>query len=554
MELNGSQIVLETLKEQGVDTIFGYPGGTILNIFDELYKYGDTFNHILTAHEQGAAHAADGYARATGKVGVCFATSGPGATNLVTGIATAYMDSIPVVAITCNYATEGLGRDSFQEVDICGITMPITKHNFQVKSVEELAPTIRRAFRIAQSDRKGPVLIDIPKDFTAAKCEYTPEPKQQPNPPKKPRKDCLDRAVELLQNAKKPLIYVGGGAILSEVGEDLITFAEKIDAPVVSSLMGLGAFPYNHPLHLGLIGMHGHFECNKAAHDCDVLITCGARFSDRVAGNRKKFAPNAEILHIDIDNAEMDKNIYSNYHLRGDLKEVIPILTRAIEQLDHKDWIDEVNSYRRPFDQLQIGDYVNPQTLIEKIDAATDDDTIVVTDVGQHQLWAAQFYKFKQPRTLLTSGGLGTMGYSMGASIGGQFGCPDKTVVMFAGDGGFHMNLSELATMCSYNVPVKMFIMNNTVLGMVRQWQKLFYGNRFSDTDQHRKNDLAAVAEAFGVKGLRINTNDDIDAVLKETFEHQGPVLVDCRISPDSNVLPMIPPGGAHTDIIEKFN
>ena len=416
------------------------------------------------------------------------------------------MDSIPVVAITCNYATEGLGRDSFQEVDICGITMPITKHNFQVKSVEELAPTIRRAFRIAQSDRKGPVLIDIPKDFTAAKCEYTPEPKQQPNPPKKPRKDCLDRAVELLQNAKKPLIYVGGGAILSEVGEDLITFAEKIDAPVVSSLMGLGAFPYNHPLHLGLIGMHGHFECNKAAHDCDVLITCGARFSDRVAGNRKKFAPNAEILHIDIDNAEMDKNIYSNYHLRGDLKEVIPILTRAIEQLDHKDWIDEVNSYRRPFDQLQIGDYVNPQTLIEKIDAATDDDTIVVTDVGQHQLWAAQFYKFKQPRTLLTSGGLGTMGYSMGASIGGQFGCPDKTVVMFAGDGGFHMNLSELATMCSYNVPVKMFIMNNTVLGMVRQWQKLFYGNRFSDTDPHRKTDFAAVAEAFGVKGLRIKT------------------------------------------------
>ncbi len=554
MELNGSQIVLETLKEQGVDTVFGYPGGTILNIFDELYKYGDTFNHILTAHEQGAAHAADGYARATGKVGVCFATSGPGATNLVTGIATAYMDSIPVVAITCNYATEGLGRDSFQEVDICGVTMPITKHNFQVKSVEELAPTIRRAFRIAQSDRKGPVLIDIPKDFTAAKCEYTPEPKQQPNPPKKPRKDCLERAIELLQTAKKPLIYVGGGAILSDVGEDLITFAEKIDAPVVSSLMGLGAFPYNHPLHLGLIGMHGHFECNKAAHDCDVLITCGARFSDRVAGNRKKFAPNAEILHIDIDNAEMDKNIYSNYHLRGDLKEVIPILTRAIEQLDHKDWIDEVSGYRRPFDQLQIGDYVNPQTLIEKIDATTPDDTIVVTDVGQHQLWAAQFYKFEQPRTLLTSGGLGTMGYSMGASIGGQFGCPDKTVVMFAGDGGFHMNLSELATMCSYNVPVKMFIMNNTVLGMVRQWQKLFYGNRFSDTDPHRKTDFAAVAEAFGVKGLRINTNDDIDAVLKETFEHPGPVLVDCRISPDSNVLPMIPPGGAHTDIIEKFN
>lgn len=554
MELNGSQIVLEVLKEQGVDTVFGYPGGTILNIFDELYKYGDTFNHILTAHEQGAAHAADGYARATGKVGVCFATSGPGATNLVTGIATAYMDSIPVVAITCNYATSGLGRDSFQEVDICGITMPITKHNFQVKSVEELAPVLRRAFRIAQSGRKGPVLVDIPKDFTAAVCTYTPEPAQQPEETVKPKKSCFDRAVALLQQAKKPLIYVGGGCVLSGIGEDLITFAEKVDAPVVSSLMGLGAFPNGHPLHLGLIGMHGHFECNKAAHDCDVLITCGARFSDRVAGNRKKFAPNAEILHIDIDAAEMDKNIISNYHLRGDIKEVIPMLTRAIEQLDHSAWKQEVSSYRRPFVQLQIGDYVNPQTLIEKVDAATNDDAIIVTDVGQHQLWTAQFYKFKKPRTFLSSGGLGTMGYSMGAAMGGQLGCPDKQVILFAGDGGFHMNLAELATMASYNIPVKMFIMNNKVLGMVRQWQKLFYENRFADTDPHRKTDFASVAEAFGVKGLRMNTNEEIDAVLAEALAYPGPVLVDCRISPDSNVLPMIPPGGAHTDIIEKFN
>jgi acetolactate synthase-1/2/3 large subunit len=553
MELNGSQIVLETLKEQGVDTIFGYPGGTILNIFDELYKYGDTFNHILTAHEQGAAHAADGYARATGKVGVCFATSGPGATNLVTGIATAYMDSIPVVAITCNVANSLIGRDSFQEVDITGITMPITKHNFMVKRVEDLAPTIRKAFKIAISGRKGPVLIDIPKDITAAVCEYQPQPKQEPEEAVKPHDGCVERAVELIKNAKKPLIYVGGGAILSDVGEDLITFAEKIDAPVVSTLMGLGAFPNGHPLHLGLIGMHGHFECNKAAHDCDVLITCGARFSDRVAGNRGKFAPNAEILHIDIDSAEMDKNINSNYHLRGNINEVIPLLTREIEQLDHSDWKAEVESFKRPFNQIQIGDYVNPQTLIEKIDDITGDDTIVVTDVGQHQLWAAQFYKFTQPRTLLTSGGLGTMGYSMGAAMGGQLGCPNKQVVMFAGDGGFHMNLSELATMASYNIPVKMFIMNNTVLGMVRQWQKLFYANRFADTDPHRKTDFVAVAEAFGVKGLRISTNDDIDDVLKEAFAHQGPVLIDCRISPDSNVLPMIPPGGAHTDIIEKF-
>ncbi|WP_294952222.1 biosynthetic-type acetolactate synthase large subunit [uncultured Eubacterium sp.] len=554
MKRNGSQIVLEVLKEQGVDTIFGYPGGTILNIFDELYKYGNTFNHILTAHEQAAAHAADGYARATGKVGVCFATSGPGCTNLVTGIATAYMDSVPVVAITCNYATSGLGRDSFQEVDICGITMPITKHNFQVEKVEDLADTIRRAFKIAQTGRKGPVLVDIPKDITAAECEYKKQDKVVPDKAKSPKQSCFDRAVNLINGAKKPIIYCGGGSVSSNVGKDLIKFAEKIDCPVVSSLMGLGAFPYGHPLHLGLIGMHGHFECNKAAHDCDVLIVCGARFSDRVAGNRAKFAPNAEILHIDIDAAEMDKNVVSNYHLRGDLAEIIPMLTDAVEKQDHSAWRNDIKSFSRPFNQLQIGDYVNPQTLIEKIDAKTADDTIIVTDVGQHQLWAAQFYKYVQPRTLLSSGGLGTMGYSMGAAIGGQIGCPDKQVVMFAGDGGFHMNLSELATVASYNVPVKMFIMNNTVLGMVRQWQKLFYDNRFSDTDPHRATDFVKVAEAFGVKGMRINTNDDIDTVLDEVFAYNGPVLVDCRISKDSNVLPMIPPGGAHTDIIEEFN
>ncbi len=553
MELNGSQIVLETLKEQGVDTIFGYPGGTILNIFDELYKYGDTFNHILTAHEQGAAHAADGYARATGKVGVCFATSGPGATNLVTGIATAYMDSVPVVAITCNVGTSLIGRDSFQEVDITGITMPITKHNFMVKRVEDLAPTIRRAFKIALSGRKGPVLIDIPKDITAAKCEYESQPAQVGENPVAPKDKCVKRAVELIRNAKKPIIYLGGGTVSSNVGEDIITFAEKIDAPVVSTLMGLGAFPNGHPLHLGLIGMHGHFECNKAAHDCDVLITCGARFSDRVAGNRGKFAPNAEILHIDIDAAEMDKNINSNYHLRGNINEVIPMLTREIEQLDHSEWKAEIESWKRPFNQIQIGDYVNPQNLIEAVDRLTDDDTIVVTDVGQHQLWAAQFYKFKMPRTFLSSGGLGTMGYSMGAAMGAQIGCPKKKVVMFAGDGGFHMNLTELTTMASYNIPVIMLIMNNKVLGMVRQWQKLFYGNRFSDTDPNRKTDFVKVAEAFGVKGMRINTNDDIMPVLKEAVNTNGPVLIDCRISPDSNVLPMIPPGGAHTDIIEEF-
>lgn len=553
MKLNGSQIVLEVLKEQGVDTVFGYPGGTILNIFDELYKYGKTFNHILTAHEQGASHAADGYSRATGKVGVCFATSGPGSTNLVTGIATAHMDSIPMVAITCNVGTSLIGRDSFQEVDIKGITMPITKHNFMVKNVEELADTLRQAFKIAISGRKGPVLVDIPKDITAAECEYISQPKQEAESLVKPKSKCFDRAVELLSNCKKPLIYVGGGAILSDVGKDLITFAEKIDAPVVSSLMGLGAFPNGHELHVGFIGMHGRFEANKAAHDCDVLITCGARFSDRVAGNRARFAPNAEILHIDIDAAEMDKNINSNYHLRGNLNEILPQLTCAIEQLDHTEWKQEINSFKRPFKQVQIEDYVNPQTLIEKVDECTPDDTIVVTDVGQHQMWAAQFYKYKMPRTLLTSGGLGTMGYSMGAAMGAAVGSCGRQVVMFVGDGGFHMNLSELATMASYNIPVKMFIMNNTVLGMVRQWQKIFYGNRFADTDPHRATDFVKVAEAFGVKGMRINTNDEIDDVLKEAFAVDGPVLVDCRISPDSNVLPMIPPGGAASDIIEEM-
>lgn len=553
MVLNGSQIVLEVLKEQGVDTVFGYPGGTILNIFDELYKYGDTFNHILTAHEQGASHAADGYARATGKVGVCFATSGPGSTNLVTGIATAYMDSIPMVAITCNVGTSMIGRDSFQEVDIKGITMPITKHNYMVRNVEELADVLRNAFRIATSGRKGPVLVDIPKDITSAKCEYYPAPKQQPDEPPFPKNECIERAIKLLENCKKPLIYLGGGAISADCSKEIREFAEKLDCPVVSSLMGLGAFNHDHELYVGLIGMHGRFESNKAAAQCDVLITCGARFSDRVAGNRVKFAPKADVLHIDIDPAEMDKNVFSNYHLRGDLKDVLPMLTKAISKHSHTEWKEEINSWKRPFVQTQIDDYVNPQKVIEAVDENTPDDAIIVTDVGQHQLWAAQFYKYREPRTLLTSGGLGTMGYSMGAAMGAAFGCPDKKVVLFAGDGGFHMNLNELATMASYNIPVVMIIMNNKVLGMVRQWQKLFYGNRFADTDPNRKTDFVKVAEAFGVKGMHINKNEEIDAVIKEAVAYNGPVVIDCRISPDSNVLPMIPPGGSSDDIITTF-
>ena len=430
--------------------------------------------------------------------------------------------------------------------------MPITKHNFLVKNIEDLAPVIRRAFKIAISGRKGPVMVDIPKDITEASCEYTPEPAQKPKPSFEPDENNFKRAVKLLKEAKKPLIYAGGGTISSNVGEDLITFAEKLDAPVVSTLMGLGAFPYNNPLHLGLIGMHGHFECNKAAHDCDVLITCGARFSDRVASSRKKFAPNAEILHIDIDAAEMDKNLNSNYHLRGDLKELIPRLTREIEQLDHTDWKNEINSFKRPFVQNQIGDFVNPQLLIEAVDKITPDDTIVVTDVGQHQLWTAQFYKFLYPRTFLSSGGLGTMGYSLGAAIGAKIGMPERKVVVFTGDGGFHMNLSELATVVSYNIPIKIFVMNNSVLGMVRELQKIFYNGRYSETEPKRKTDFVKAAEAFGVKGMRINNNEEINSVLNEAFSYDGPVLVDCRISPESAVLPIIPPGGAHTDIIEK--
>lgn len=540
MKLTGAQIVLEVLKEQGVDTVFGYPGGTIINIFDELYKAGDTFKHILTAHEQGASHAADGYARATGKVGVCFATSGPGSTNLVTGIATAYMDSVPIVAITCNVANPMIGRDTFQEIDITGITMPITKHNFLVKRIEDLADSIRRAFQIAVSGRPGPVLVDIPKDVTEAVFHYEQEPPQRPLPAPQSKQESLERAAALLQRAQKPLIYVGGGAIHSNVGEDLITFAEKIDAPVVSTLMGIGAFPYGHPLHLGLIGMHGHTECNKAARECDVLIACGARFSDRVTGNRGKFAPNAEILHIDIDAAEMDKNINAGYHLRGDLKEIIPMLTRAVEQLDHHEWRTELDAVKAPFRQQQLDDYVNPQQLIEAIDRATPDDTIIVTDVGQHQLWAAQFYRFRMPRTLLTSGGLGTMGYSLGAAIGGKLAYPERTVIVFVGDGGFHMNLPELATLATYHIPVKIFVMNNTVLGLVKQLQKVYCDGRFSDTEPHRITDFVKAAEAFGVKGMRIQHNDEIASVLSEALRSEETVVVDCRISPDANVLPMM--------------
>lgn len=553
MKLNGSQIILEVLLEQNVDTVFGYPGGTVLNIYDELYKYSDKINHILTSHEQGAAHAADGYARATGKVGVCFATSGPGATNLVTGIATAYMDSSPVVAITGNVSTNLLGRDSFQEIDITGVTMPITKHNFIVKDIEELAPTLRKAFSIANSGRKGPVLVDVPKDITAQEYEYEPLPAQHDDEVQMPKEHCTQRAVEVIREAEKPLIYIGGGCILSDCEKELLAFAERIDAPVVTSMMGLGAFPANHPLYVGMIGMHGVFEANKAAYQSDVLIVCGARFSDRVAGNRFKFAPNSKIVHIDIDGAEMDKNVFSEYHLRADLKGALSRMLKDLPQASHDEWKNEVNIWRRPLMTADTQGFVNPQKLIQAVDAQTADDDIIVTDVGQHQMWVAQYYRFIKPRTLVTSGGLGTMGFSMGAAIGASLGKQDKKVVLFAGDGGFHMNMSELATMASYHIPVVMFIMNNTVLGMVRQWQKLFYDNRFSQTDPHRKTDFVALAKAFGVEAMKIETNDEIDDVVKQALSMNAPVLVEVKISPDVNVLPMIPSGGSHTDTIEDM-
>lgn len=553
MKKTGAQIILEVLLEQNVDTVFGYPGGTVLNIYDELYKYSDRINHVLTSHEQGAAHAADGYARSTGKVGVCIATSGPGATNLVTGIATAYMDSSPIVAITGNVATSLLGRDSFQEIDITGVTMPITKHNFIVKDIKDLADTLRKAFQIASTGRKGPVLVDVPKDITAQEYEYEPLTARPNDEVPMPKESNTKKAIELIKNAQKPLMYVGGGAILSEASEEIKALAEKLDIPVVSSAMGLGAFPCDNPLYVGLIGMHGVFEANKAAHQCDTLIVCGARFSDRVAGNRAKFAPNAEIIHIDIDGAEMDKNVNSSCHLCGDLKGVLSRLVKELEPADHAAWRAEIDDWKRPVTMPDDKNFATPQKVIETVCSMTNDDDIIVTDVGQHQMWVAQYYKFKKPRTFVTSGGLGTMGFSMGAAIGSQFANPDKRVVMFAGDGGFHMNLNELATMASYKLPVVMVVMNNSVLGMVRQWQKLFYQNRFSATDPHRATDFVKVGEAFGVKSMRVTSNDEIKPTFEKAFALGEPVLIEVCVSPDANVLPMIPPGSAHTDTIDKI-
>jgi len=553
MELTGSQIVIECLKEQGVDTVFGYPGGTILNIYDELYKHSHEIRHFLTAHEQGAAHAADGYARATGKVGVCFATSGPGSTNLVTGIATAYMDSVPMVAITANVAVNLLGRDSFQEIDIAGVTMPITKHNYIVKDVTKLADTIRKAFKIANSGRPGPVLVDITKDVTAAKTEYTvvkPEPIARKTD--EITEHDLSNAIEMILHSKKPYIFVGGGAVISEAHDQLKEFVEKVDAPVADTLMGKGAFDGTSERYTGMLGMHGTKASNFGVTECDLLIAIGARFSDRVTGNAKKFARNAKILHIDIDPAEINKNVQTNYSIVGDIKEVLTILNGRLEMQNHKEWVEHIIELKYKHPLHYHHDKLTGPFILEKLYEITGGDAIITTEVGQHQMWSAQFFKYKLPRTFITSGGLGTMGYGLGACIGAKVGMPNKTVINIAGDGCFRMNMNELATATRYDIPIIEIIFNNHVLGMVRQWQTLFYEERYSYTNLRDKVDFVKVAEAMGAKAYRITKMDEVETVLKEAIALNAPVLIECIIDSDDKVWPMVAPGAAIEDVFSE--
>ena len=552
MKLTGAEIVIECLKEQGVDTVFGYPGGAILNVYDALYQHQNEIRHILTSHEQGAAHAADGYARATGKVGVCFATSGPGATNLVTGIATAYMDSIPVVAITCNVGVSLLGKDSFQEIDIAGITMPITKHNYIVKDVNQLADTIRRAFGIARRGRPGPVLIDIPKDVTANMAEYEPKKIVQPR-----RRECVDEvelqaAADMIQEAKKPYIFVGGGAVLSDAAEELLEFAKKVDAPVADSLMGKGAFPGTDPYYTGMLGMHGTKTSNHGVSECDLLIVVGARFSDRVTGNAKKFASKAKILQIDIDPAEMNKNVIITQGVTGDIKVVLSKLNEMLTQQDHSEWIRQIEEYKAKYPLTYHPDVLSGPFVVEEIYRQTKGEAIIVTEVGQNQMWAAQYYKYPKPRTLLTSGGLGTMGYGLGASIGAKCARPDKCVVNIAGDGCFRMNMNEIATAVRSQIPVIEVILNNHVLGMVRQWQDLFYEKRYSATVLNDQVDFVKLAEAMGAKALRASTREEFVQIFEKARGLNEPVLIDCQIDCDEKVWPMVAPGAAIDQVFDE--
>ena len=546
MQLNGSEIIIECLKEQGVDTVFGYPGGTILNIYDELFKHQSEIRHILTGHEQGAAHAADGYARATGRVGVCMATSGPGATNLVTGIATAYMDSVPIVAITANVGVPLLGKDSFQEVDIAGVVMPITKHSFIVKDINNLADTIRRAFTIAKSGRPGPVLVDVTKDVTAAKTEYKakkPEPIHVDN--STIREEDLEKAVGLIKNCKKPVLFVGGGAIISGASKEVTEFAHLIHVPVTDSLMGKGAFSGEDDLYMGMLGMHGTKTANLSVTECDLLIAVGVRFSDRVTGNISKFATNAKILQIDIDPAEINKNVIVDASIIGDLREVLKKLNKMVEPKQHVTWVNYVNEMKIKHPLKYPQKRLSGPYVIEELYRVTKGNAIIVTDVGQHQMWTAQFYKFKKPRTFLTSGGLGTMGYGLGAAIGAKMALPNKTVVNVAGDGCFRMNMNELATAVRNDIPVIQLVLNNHVLGMVRQWQTLFYGERYSNTVLDDPVDFVKLAEATGAVGMRITKREEIGPALEEAIKLKKTVVIDCVIDSDDKVFPMVPAGAA---------
>ncbi len=551
MELTGSQILLECLKEQGVDTIFGFPGGAVLYIYDEIYRQLDHFQHILTSHEQGASHAADGYARSTGKVGVCIATSGPGATNLVTGIATAHMDSIPMVAITGNVPVGLLGRDSFQEVDIAGITAPVTKHNYIVKDVKDLADIVREAFYIAQSGRPGPVLIDIPKDVSINKANYTP---QQPIPIVKssePLKSSdLDEAIRLINEAEKPYIFAGGGVVISDAKNEMVEFAEKIHAPVTCSLMGMGGFPGQHPFYTGMIGMHGTKASNIGVQKCDLLIAVGARFSDRVTGDTAKFAPHAKVIHIDIDPAEINKNVNVDQDIIGDVKEVLTALNGKFEQQKHEDWMEEIHAIHKKY-PLVYPEGLTGQYAVEKLYEVTGGDAIITTEVGQHQMWAAQYYRFKDPRYFITSGGLGTMGYGTGAALGVQAGNMDKTVVNIAGDGSFRMNLNEMITAARYKLPIKVLVLNNSVLGMVRQWQTIFYDQRYSFTHLDDIN-YDSLADAFGVSCVTISTKEEVEDKLKEALAIDGPVIINCLIHKDEMVYPMVAPGAAIDELMTE--
>ena len=553
MQLTGSEIVIECLKEQGVDTVFGYPGGTILNIYDELYKHSDEIHHILTSHEQGAAHAADGYARSTGKVGVCFATSGPGATNLVTGIATAFMDSVPVVAVTCNVGVPLLGKDSFQEVDIAGVVMPITKHSFIVKDVTKLAKTLRRAFAIAKSGRPGPVLVDITKDVTAAKTEYTKvEPKEIKPFVSEIKEEDLEKAVEMIQEAKRPFIFVGGGAVAANAWKKVRELAHKIQAPVTDSLMGKGVFDGEDELYTGMLGMHGTKASNLGVTKCDLLITIGARFSDRVTGNTRNFARNAKVLQIDVDATEINKNILVDCSVLGDAKVILQKLNEKVSEKEHKEWIETIEELKEKYPLRYNQEGLTGPAVIEELYRQTKGDAIIVTEVGQHQMWAAQYYKYKMPRRFLSSGGLGTMGYGLGAAIGAKTANPDKVVINVAGDGCFRMNMNEIATATRNNMPLIQVVINNHVLGMVRQWQTLFYDHRYSNTVLNDKVDFVKLAEAMGAVGIRVTKKEELADAIKKAIELNTTVVLDCIIDSDDKVFPMVPAGANIEDAFDE--